>query len=245
MKKLIPLFSLFFFYNSLLFCQNQVNIELESMDVGESLIAAPSIEIELLSLKALGRDDCESDMQFKGTATINFDNKNGSLTYRFEAQPKNHLKFGKEAFFTTMGYMYEKHVDVLFKILDTDKPTCGSLQDIVDVNHLSTENALKIRIVGNKVWLLNSQGLEMKILGNIGEVITIRGNRYVNNNANTRRLRGRVSDNRKMTNQERGGKWNLPPDVENLGAPDIEVAEFKFLVKREKFSTHNLPNSTF
>lgn len=245
MKKSIPLFAfLFLCSTSFLFGQNQVKIELESIEVGEMLITVPSLDIQLVSLKSLGRDDCDSKMQFNGTATIDFGQKTGSMTYRFEAQPNNHLQFDKNAFFTTMGYDFGNQVDVLFKILDADKP-CRSRQDIVDINELPNENALKIRIKGNQVWLLNSQDLEMKVLGNVGEVITIRGNRYVNNSANTRRLRGRVSDNRKENNQQRGGKWNLPPDVENLGAPDIEVGEFQFIVKREKFSTRNFPNSTF
>ncbi|MEZ4886515.1 MAG: hypothetical protein R3E32_17390 [Chitinophagales bacterium] len=221
------------------FLLGQAKVALISDDATGTIIGS-SIELKMVSLKVIGRDDCDAAMEFKGTVEINLGGNSGSLTYRFDAEPANDLIFGKNAYFTTMGYDYGEQVDVWFKILDTDKSGCGSLQDIVDVNELTTENALKIRIEGNKVWLLNSQNQEMKVLGNIGELITIRGNRYVNNSANTRSLRGRVSDNRDMTNQERGGKWNLPPDTENLGAPDIEVAEFQFFVQKESgnFGSH-------
>ncbi|MGB1243513.1 MAG: hypothetical protein ACPG49_13380, partial [Chitinophagales bacterium] len=121
-----------------------------------------------------------------------------------------------------------------FKILDKDKSSCGSLQDIVDVNSEKTENALKIRIEGNNVWLLNSQNLTMRVLGNIGELISIQGNRYVNNSANNR-ARGMTADNRTMTNQHRGGKWNVSPNAKNVSAPDIEVAEFQFVVKKSSY----------
>ncbi|MGB1243311.1 MAG: hypothetical protein ACPG49_12360, partial [Chitinophagales bacterium] len=232
MKQLTLIAAIFFLCNSILIGQNKVQIALVSDDATGQIIGS-SIEVVLVSLKSLGRDDCDSEMQFKGTADIDLGEENGRLIYSFDAEPTNDLQFGKNAYLTTMGYAYGEKIDVWFKILDRDKPSCGSKQDIVDVNSQTTENALKIRIAGHQVWLLNSQGMEMKVLGNVGEVIAIRGNRYVNNSANTKRLRGRKFDNREQTNQQRGGKWNLSPNSENLSAPDIEVAEFQFIVKKE------------
>lgn len=245
MKKLIPIFVLFFLCNFTLISQNKaVKIALVE-DNATGQIIGSSIEVVLVSLKSLGQDDCEYNMQFKGTADMDLGDGNGSLTYSFDAEPTNNLQFGKNAYLTTMGYAYGEKVDVWFRILDTDKPSCGSPKDIVDVNSQTTENALKIRIAGNQVWLLNSQGLEMKVLGNVGEVIAIRGNRYVNNSANTKRLRGRKFDNREQTNQQRGGKWNLSPNSENLAAPDIEIAEFQFIIKKELgYSNSNISQPT-
>ena len=99
-------------------------------------------------------------------------------------EPSNSLKFGKEAYFTTMGYDYGKQVDVLFKIHDKDKRSCGSVIDIVDTNSQKTENSLKIRIEGNEVWAAKFPKLENEGFGFLGQMITIRGNTYVNNNAN-------------------------------------------------------------
>lgn len=211
----------------------QVQIALVK-DEAKGEIIGSSIEIELVSLKVVGVDDCDYDMEFKGTAEINLGEEKGSLAYRFDGVPANELRFGEEGYLTTMGYEYGKEVDVWFKILDKDKSSCGSLQDIVDVNSEKTENALKIRIEGNNVWLLNSQNLTMRVLGNIGELISIQGNRYVNNSANNR-ARGMTADNRTMTNQHRGGKWNVSPNAKNVSAPDIEVAEFQFVVKKNSY----------
>ncbi|MFK7908910.1 MAG: hypothetical protein AB8B69_27525, partial [Chitinophagales bacterium] len=201
MKKHYLIFAMLFSCYSVF---GQVQIALVNDDAKGEIVES-SIEIELVSLKVIGTDDCDYDMQFKGTAQIDLGEENGSLTYRFDAIPANDLRFGEDSYLTTMGYEYGKQVDVWFKVLDKDKPACGSLQDIVDVNSQKTENALKIRIEGNDVWLLNSQNLTMKVLGSVGEVIRIQGNRYVNNNANNR-TRGMAADNRTMTNQDRGGK---------------------------------------
>lgn len=232
MKKINLIFVLLLSYcsHSIL---GQVKMELIS-DEAESEIVDSSIEIELVGLKVIGTDDCDYDMEFMGTAQIDLGEKNGSLTYRFEGVPSNDLRFGNEGYLTTMGYKHGSEVDVWFKVLDKDKSACGSLQDIVDVNSEKTENALKIRIEGNDVWLLNSQNMTMRILGRVGDLISIQGNRYVNNSANNRG-RTMASDNRTMLNQNRGGKWNVSPNSGAIHAPDIEVAEFQFVVKKTRY----------
>ncbi len=145
----------------------QAKIELIS-DEAQSEIVDASIEIDLVGLRVIGTDDCDYDMEFMGTAEIDLGEENGSLIYRFEGVPSNDLRFGNEGYLTTMGYKYGNEVDVWFKVLDKDKSACGSLQDIVDVNSEKTENALKIRIEGNNVWLLNSQNDDDENIGKCG-----------------------------------------------------------------------------
>ncbi len=73
--------------------------------------------------------------------------------------------------------------------------------------------------------------MTMRILGSVGDLISIQGNRYVNNSANNRGRR-MASDNRTTFNQNRGGKWNVSPTSGAIHAPDIEVGEFQFIVKK-------------
>ena len=200
-----------------LFSQPQVAL---ASDDGNGRILGPHFIFEMLSLKAIGGDDCGSHMQFTGNARLQLTRKS-SLTYNFHS-PKatNYLHFGNKGELSSKGYAYAQKVDVLVKVYDKESRACVSPKDIVDINSLTSENFLKIRVENNKVWLLNAQNQKNKLLGNVGQVITIRGNRYVNNNANSNRNSPIHSKNKRW--------WNLP---NTMGVPDIEVAEFKFRVK--------------
>ncbi len=239
MKNLLLIFAALFFCSSSLFGQAQVAL---ASDDGTNRIQGTPFEIEIISIKAVGTDDCGSQMQFNGTVYLNLGNNNGSMTYHFNSpKPTNYLTFDKKTSISNGGNLYS-NVEVTFKVFDKDSPACKSYQDIVDINSQSNDNTLKVRIEAKKVWLLSPQNQKIRILGNVGQVITMRGNRYVNNNANTPTSN---RSRRATTNTRRGNRNSYKPPTNNIGAPDVEVAEIKFVVKNgnnDIRSNHTIPH---
>ncbi|MEZ4886516.1 MAG: hypothetical protein R3E32_17395 [Chitinophagales bacterium] len=244
--------NLFLIFTILFFCSQdillgQAQVALVS-DNATGRIIGPLLQVEILSIKAIGEDDCDQQMQFSGTVKMDLGENLGNLNYRFESQPTNHLTFGKEGYLTSRGAAFGQQVDVLFSVFDKDKAACKSLQDIVDINSQSNDNVLKIRIEENKVWLLNGQNQKIRELGNVGQVITIRGNNYVNNNVNNTRNSNYSTSRSRSTNQRNkhfNPNNNTDVNTNNVGMPDVEVAEFKFVVKiltRDNPSPYTIPH---